>query len=254
MTTISIITTVRNGAATITRTLDSVAALMGTVPDVEIIQHIITDSVSTDNTQAAVMDWLSRHPGYPLEWISEPDLGIYDGMNKGIARARGDWIGIINADDGYAPDALRHYARHLDKIAILHGQLRVVSEVDPEGRIVGKTNYNPKKHFQPMRKMAAQHPTCLVPRVVYEKVGAFQSVFKLSGDYEFLLRAHLRGIEFHYIPQVLAIFSKGGVSDQQTVRAWREMLAAQLIHRRNTMAAVLDYAWKCAKFALRKRD
>jgi glycosyltransferase involved in cell wall biosynthesis len=247
MKTISIVTTVFNGAHTIATTLDSVAALIGSVPGVEVVQHIITDGGSKDNTHQVVMDWLAAHPDYPLEWYSEPDLGIYDGMNKGIMRARGDWIGIINADDAYAPNALRHYAPYLHEEVILHGQLLV------DGRVVGPQQYKPTKHFRPMRKMAAQHPTCFVPRSVYQKVGLFQNAFRLSGDYEFLLRAHLRGVKFHYVPAVIAHFAKGGASGQHTIRAWREMLAAQLLNRRSTVAAVADYAWKRVKFALRKR-
>jgi len=241
MTTISFVTAVRNGGATITRCLDSVAALAGSVPGVSVVQYVVIDGLSTDDTVQKVQAWRAAHPGSPLELVSEADLGIYDAMNKGIRRCHGEWIGIINADDWYAPDALRHYQPYFSENAILHGQLNV------DGRVVGTDRYNPAKHFRPMRQMAAQHPTCFVPRQVYEKFGLFQTSFRLAGDFEFLLRCHLRGVAFHYVPQVIAHFSKGGATDQQTVRSWREVMAAQILHGRRTAPALWDYVKRRCK-------
>lgn len=252
MTTISIVTPVRNGAATLARTLDSVAALAGSVPGVNVIQHIIIDGLSTDDTVSVVQNWWAAHPESPLEIIREADLGIYDAMNKGIQRARGEWIGIINADDWYAPDALRHYQSYFSENAILHGQQNVADHRFPHGRIVGTNNYNAAKDFRPMRQMAGQHPTCFVPRAVYENVGLFQTSFRLAGDFEFLLRAHQRGVAFRYVPHVIAHFSKGGISDQQTARAWREVMAAQIMHGRAPFSALLDYCSKPLKYNFKR--
>lgn len=99
---LSIITATYNSSATLEDTILSVAAQR--YPDVE---HIVIDGASTDGTQTI----LSRYQKYLTSWVSEPDRGMYDAMNKGIARATGDVIGILNSDDIYA------HNRVLEKIA-----------------------------------------------------------------------------------------------------------------------------------------
>jgi len=88
--TVTVITVVRNGSAFILQTINSVHDQ--TYP---FFEHIVIDGASTDGTQAVISS--ASHP--QLQWISEPDLGIYDAMNKGIARASGEWILFLGADD-----------------------------------------------------------------------------------------------------------------------------------------------------------
>ena len=94
---VSVITVVRNAAATITATLDSVRAQR----QVD-IEHVIVDGTSSDGT----LDILKAHQHDQLRWISEPDQGIYDAMNKGIDLAKGEWLLFLGADDVLADPAV----------------------------------------------------------------------------------------------------------------------------------------------------
>ena len=100
--TFSIVTVCRNAEQSIRKTVESVQHQVGVEGETE---HIVIDGVSTDGT-------LRTLAGFPhLRVVSEPDAGIYDAMNKGVGLARGDYVGILNADDWYEPDALQAVAR-----------------------------------------------------------------------------------------------------------------------------------------------
>ncbi|MFZ2308064.1 MAG: glycosyltransferase family 2 protein [Rhodoferax sp.] len=96
---VSVVTVVRNGGETILSTIDSVR--QQSLSDIE---HVIVDGVSSDNT----IEQIRAHQHERLRWISEPDLGIYDAMNKGIAMARGEWILFLGADDQLADSGVLH--------------------------------------------------------------------------------------------------------------------------------------------------
>jgi len=223
---VSIITVVLNGVGTIERCLDSVWRQRE-----HVLEHIVVDGGSHDGT----VDILSRHaaqqPGF-LHFTSEPDQGIADGFNKGIQRVQGDWVGLLNADDWYEDGALAMLAAHMDRDVILHGRMRLHDPETGASRESGRLDYDPARHFRPLETMPAQHPTCFVPRSVYQRVGSFNTDFHLAMDYEFLLRAHLDGVEFHYLPEVITNFNVSGASAQGGSAARREMMEAQILHLR----------------------
>ena len=97
---ISIITATYNSERTLRNTLDSVLR-----QDYHGYEHIIIDGGSTDNTLAIIREYEPRFAGH-LRWISEPDHGIYDAMNKGIRMAKGEVVGILNSDDFYASNSV----------------------------------------------------------------------------------------------------------------------------------------------------
>jgi hypothetical protein len=121
-------------------------------------------------------------------------------------------------------------AAMLDGPVILHGRTRLYNPATGTARESGPLDYRPERDFRPLERMPAQHPTCFVPRAVYDRVGLFNPGFRLAMDYEFLLRCHLAGIGFRYLPIVIANFSRAGASSQQAARARREMVAAQILH------------------------
>src|SRR5262245_18126722 len=100
----SVISPVRNQAAYLTETLDTVAAL--TVPH----EHVVMDGASDDGT----VDLLKARDDESLVWVSEPDEGQTDAVNKGFARARGDLLSWVNGDDAYVPDAVDRAIAFLD--------------------------------------------------------------------------------------------------------------------------------------------
>jgi len=250
---LSIITPVLNGAATLPRCLDAVAAWGPAV-----IEHWIIDGGSTDGTQALVQQRIDAQPaGGPLRLLSEPDRGIADAWNKGLRRVSGDWVGIVNADDWYEPEALAPLLPVLQSLpagqeVIVHGRTRLHDPISGAARESGPLVWIPEKHFRPLEKMPAQHPTCFVPRATYQRIGGFNESFRIAMDYEFLLRAHLAGVQFHYLPQVITNFSKGGVSDRQVARSQREVLAAKILHRNQVLGPVWEHFQLLRRNAMRR--
>ncbi|MHB8845082.1 MAG: glycosyltransferase family 2 protein [Nitrospirota bacterium] len=207
--TVSIITVVRNGASTIRDCLTSVASQ--TYP----VEHIIIDGGSTDETLKIV----GEYP-HVAHVVSEPDRGIYDAMNKGIARTTGDVIGILNADDLYADrDVVATIAAEFRArpVQSVFGDLVYVNRGDVN-RIV---RYYRSARCTPDRfayGWMPAHPTFYVKRACYEQYGVFKTDYHIASDFELLARFLGRHrITYRYIPQVLIKMRAGGVS----TKSWR---------------------------------
>lgn len=178
---ISIITATYNSEATIKDTLESVNAQ--TYPNIE---HIIVDGASKDNT----LDLVKKYGKRVSLIISEPDKGIYDAMNKGIKAATGDVIGILNSDDFYANNSI------VEKIAdifkhigcdSLFGNLDFVAEKNPN-KIIRHWKSSPFIQGSFIKGWHPPHPTFFVRSEIYEKYGNFDTSFKVSADFELMLR------------------------------------------------------------------
>ena len=211
---ISIITVAFNAADTIADTLNSVASQ--TYGDIE---HILVDGASTDTT----LDVVKRHGKHLSHLISEPDQGIYDAMNKGIKRATGDIIGLLNADDVYRDETI--ITKVVDtmnsgRLDALYGDVLFFSDDEPEKT---KRRYR-SNHFSP-DKIAwgwmPAHPSLFLRHSVYERVGLFKTDYVIAGDYEFVARAfHGGDLRHRYLPEVLVKMRIGGVS----TGGWRNSL------------------------------
>jgi len=170
------------------------------------IEYIIIDGGSTDNT----LQIIKKYDSTINHWISEPDNGIYDAMNKGIKKATGDYIGILNSDDFYEPDALQIMVDEIKKAPeadILFGDLFMINEYLSEKQLQtcmrGKNLEN---------GFSIWHPTTFVRREVYNKFGLFDTSYKIAADYELLLRFRKRKCHFKYINQAITNFREGGIS------------------------------------------
>jgi len=201
---VSVITVVFNGAGHLRGAIDSVQAQ--TYPDVE---HIVIDGGSTDGT-IEILRAYDRRIDY---WVSEPDTGIYDAMNKGIRASTGALVGILNADDRYTPYAVERAVHALSdaKIGYCYGWMRLV---DVQGQDCGLAKPVPRQLFgkRVLRETPLFHPTMFVRRSVYETLGGFDSRLTLAGDFEFIARIHAAGVVGVEIPEVLAEFRLGGSS------------------------------------------
>ncbi|MBR2373030.1 MAG: glycosyltransferase [Lentisphaeria bacterium] len=197
---ISIITVCYNSAKTIRRTFESV--LNQTFTDYE---YIVVDGNSKDGTLDIIKEYEPKFNGR-MRWISEPDNGIYDAMNKGIRMAQGEIIGIINSDDYYEFDALQNIAAYSDRKAdVYYGMCR---QLDEQGEItVIRSN-----HIR-LKNRGMLHPACFVSRDAYDKFGLFDLQYKIAADYELLLRFFEAGAGFVPVDSILANFSSGGISD-----------------------------------------
>lgn len=199
---VSIVTVVFNGAASLERTIQSV--LGQGLPDIE---YLIIDGGSTDGT----LDIIRRYDDRLAYWVSEKDKGIYDAMNKGIALCRGEWVGMINADDAYADGAV---GMAMDEAAkhpganIIHGDISI--HYPNGGNKVKRAKLSGflLKYWE----MVLNHPSFFVRRSYYAE-HPFDPAFRVSGDHLWTLRAWLEDpAQFVHVPQVLAHFSAGGAS------------------------------------------
>ena len=178
---VSIITIAFNSAQTIRDTLTSVLS-----QSYSNIEYIIIDGASNDATVRIVKEYEPMFNGR-LKWVSEPDKGLYDAMNKGIKMATGDVIGILNSDDlFYDSNVLRDIALAFDENTdALFGNLYFVKSDDVHCIVrawKGSTYSSFKKGWHPA------HPTFYVRREVYEKYGGFDTSFDVSADFELMLR------------------------------------------------------------------
>jgi glycosyltransferase involved in cell wall biosynthesis len=203
---ISIITACYNSSATVRDTLNSIAA-----QDYKQIEHIIVDGASTDDTLKIVDEF-----AHVARVISEKDKGIYDAMNKGIALAKGDIIGILNSDDVYTGnDVISRVIKEFENknTDAVYADLQYVRYDDLEKvtRTWHSGNFSKRKFYF---GWMPPHPTFFVRRHVYEKIGNFNCSLRSAADYEFMLRALLRN-DFHacYIPKVLVKMRVGGMSN-----------------------------------------
>lgn len=204
---ISIITVSLNSVHTIRGTIQSV--LNQNYPNIE---FIVVDGSSQDGT----VEIIKSYKNIIDQYISEPDDGIYDAMNKGIRMATGDVIGILNSDDIYADyDILSKVAYTFYKQGVdsVYGDLCYVAEDNPF-RITRywKSGVYRKSKF--LKGWMVPHPTFFVRREVYEKYGLFDPSFRFAGDYELILRLlYKNDISTYYIPQVMVVMRMGGVSN-----------------------------------------
>ncbi|MFN8397400.1 MAG: glycosyltransferase family 2 protein [Bacteroidia bacterium] len=204
---ISIITVSYNAAATIRDTIESVMAQDH--PDVE---YIIVDGGSKDGTMDIVREYSDRMG----KVVSERDQGIYDAMNKGVAMATGDVVGILNSDDFYTDGkVLSDVARLLESsgATCLIGDLVIVHPEHPD-RI---QRYYSSEGFSLSwfeHGDMPPHPTFFVRRELYERHGNFEKSYRITADYDLMLRMmHLGKEPWVRLPRVMVTMRGGGNSN-----------------------------------------
>lgn len=209
--TISIITVCYNSRATLPDTLSSVASQVGVQ-----LQHVLVDGGSTDGTVALIETYAQEHS--EIVWISEKDQGLYDAMNKGLARCTGDIIGLLNADDFYCRnDALKLVA---EKFAVenpdaLYADLNYV-DAHHTDRLVRRWKSGSYHHNSFLWGWMPPHPTFFVRKEIYEQLGGFRLDMGSAADYELMLRfIHKNQIKLGYLPQTIIHMRAGGVSNKQ---------------------------------------
>lgn len=203
---ISIITVVRNNKKTIKDAIESV--LGQTYKDIE---YIIIDGASTDGTVKVVKSYGDKIS----KFLSEPDCGLYDAMNKGIALASGDVVGILNSDDFYIDNGvIERVVKEFEKsqAGSVFADLVYVKS-DNLNKVV---RYYDSSHFTPQRfayGWMPAHPTFFVRRWVYEKYGLFRTDLKIAADFDILARfLYTHKISYSYMKEVLVKMRLGGVS------------------------------------------
>lgn len=182
-------------------------------------EHIVIDGGSRDGTA----DLLRAHSAELAYWVSEPDKGIADAWNKGLARARGSLVGILNADDMYHPETLAIVAAALrpEERALTYGITRWF-ESDPAGAFSESSlAFDPEKLAYGFGFL---HTTCFVPRRIYDEIGGFDTRYRIAIDSDFLLRCHFRGVGFRQAGNI-TYMRTGGLSQRRQTQAYLEYLS-----------------------------
>mgnify|MGYP006076921201 CR=1 FL=1 len=204
---ISIITVVYNGAKTLEQTIQSV--INQTYNNIE---YIIIDGGSTDGT----LDIIKEYENHISQWVSEPDKGLYDAMNKGISKAKGLLVGMINSDDWYEDNAVEliadAYQKHSEK-RIFHGDRFDVLENGSKS----VRKFHPSKFKFLYYGMTYNHPSMFIHRDIYKK--CFYNInLRALSDYEFVLKQFLKNKNsFHYVPVAYVNYRLDGISASETL-------------------------------------
>lgn len=211
---VSIITVCFNSAKTIRDTIESV--LSQDYPDIE---YIVIDGGSSDETLAIVKEYADRIAVI----ISERDRGIYDAMNKGVALANGDIVGMLNSDDVYINEhAVSELMQtmHASKADSVFADLVIVDPLD----LSKVLRYYDSSYFTPNKfrfGWMPAHPTFFVKKSLYDKVGPYSLDYKISADYEMLIRLlWVEGASYAYLRKPMVRMRHGGTSTSGLSRNW----------------------------------
>ncbi len=203
---ISIITVCFNSQATIRDTIESV--INQTYPNIE---YIIVDGASTDNTLAIIDEYKANVSAL----ISEPDEGIYDAMNKGVALATGDFVGILNSDDLFINNnVIKELVEFLCKNPGLDGSYADLVFVKRDNINVVTRMYS-SKIFSPAKirfGIMCPHPTLYVRKGLYERLGYYDTRYLIAADFELITRFIMRGANMARFAAVMVKMREGGIS------------------------------------------
>jgi glycosyltransferase len=205
---ISVITAVYNGVDTVGDSLES--TLAQDYPQVEVV---LVDGASTDGTVELLESYRQR----VATFVSEPDKGIYDALNKGIRLCTGDIVGFLHADDVFASvDALSHVAKAFQDPSVdaVYGDLVYVRR-DQLGSVVRQWRAGQCTRSRLKRGWMPPHPTFYVRRSVYERLGSFDTDYRIAADYDSIVRfLFVAAIKTAYVPRTLVRMRVGGISNR----------------------------------------
>ena len=174
-------------------------------------EWVVQDGGSSDGT----IEWLKSLTDPRINWVSGPDNGIYDALNRALSRTSGEWIGLLHSDDVYPNNSvLKHvYDGSLGKDAV-YGDLQYVQAHDLTKVLrYWKSGFFEKKMIR--RGWMPPHPTLFLRKSLYERVGFFDTQFKIAADYDFILRVfQIPDVKVNYLPTVLMLMRQGGASSK----------------------------------------
>lgn len=205
---VSIITITYNSAQTVEETIKTV--VMQDYPEIE---YLIIDGRSKDKT----LEIVNKYSDKISKIVSEKDKGLYDALNKGIAHATGDVIGMLHSDDLYAnATVISNVMKKFNEDPTLEGvyaDLVFVNrkDINKPMRVWKSGEYTPGSF---LKGWMPPHPTFFVRKEVYEKFGGFNTNLKLSADYELMLRfIHKHEIKIAYLKETIVKMRMGGISN-----------------------------------------
>lgn len=233
---LTVVTPAFNSAATLRDCLESVRA-----QDYPHIEHIVIDGGSQDDTVSILKE-------YGVAYVSERDAGIYDAFNKGVRKASGEIVHILNSDDRYAANDCVSAVMSLmqeQRLDLCHGYAEQVTAAGQHFRRIGKD----LTRRELLAKMRVAHPATFIARSVYAQYGDYSVGFKIAADHDFLLRIWDK-VKVGFLPKTLVRMRVGGVSTSQFVRSYRESMAAAIINGHAPFRAYVRYNYEIGKNAL----
>ena len=240
---VSVITICLNAEKTIEQTIQSVIN-----QTYNSIEYLIIDGGSMDST----LDIIRKYDNRIDYWVSEPDDGTSDAINKGIQMSRGELIGILCADDFYERNAvetiIENYSAATPKI--YHGDMMRIDADTCEKTFLVKPPEDLRRLCQ---GCAVNTAATFVDRRIFEKHGLFSSDYKLANDHDFLLRVFLAGVKFEYIPQNITFMREGGMSQKHYIRTCRERFNLSVKHGYLVPKALFVFLITVVKKAVERR-
>lgn len=229
---ITIITAVYKSAETVGQAIASVAGQSH-----RNIEHLIIEGASGDDSLAEVQ--AAAHDRMVV--TSEPDTGIYDALNKGIGRAVGDVIGLVHADDYLAhEDVLADIATAFSdpQVEAVYGDLDYVSKADTS-RVIRHWSSGPYLADRLAQGWMPPHPTLYLRRSVFDRIGVYDTRYRIAADYDFVLRyfSETRAQPV-YLPQVLVKMRVGGESNRSLGRVIRKSREDYAALRQNQIGGI----------------
>jgi glycosyltransferase involved in cell wall biosynthesis len=238
---VSVITVCFNASSSLTATIDSLSKQTSSN-----YEFIIIDGGSTD----ATLELLQKHNNLIDKWISGPDQGIYDAMNKGAALARGTYLAFLNADDSYLTDTIAQVEKYLQysQPAVLHGNIIKIREIDKQ---IYEREEQPQPELMP-QGMGIFHPATFVKKEAFVAAGGYDRSYQLAADYALFLHLWQSGFSFEHLDGPLAYFSLGGASNDGC-GTYAEAVDIQKKYNTGYASQTQKLFWKCRrKKALRQ--
>ncbi len=206
-------------------------------------EHIVIDGASSDGT----LGLLQRHRAQFSTLISEPDGGIYDALNKGVARAQGDVIGFLHGDDAFANDqVLARVSAAFDDphVNMVYGDLQYVRRQHTD-EVVRHWAAGPFDPSQLRAGWMPPHPTVYLRREVYERLGNFDTQYRIAADYDHMLRVFADpALHCAYLPEVMVRMRTGGISNRSIGSMLRKSAEDLHILRRHELGGLASLLMK----------
>ena len=250
---ISIITSCYNRVSTIRGAIESVLAQ--DYPDIE---YIIVDGASTDGSVEVIRDAIEGHEDR-VKFISEPDHGMYEAINKGIRMATGDYIGLVHSDDFlYSSHTISDIAKRLEKTHadFLYGDGLFVNAENTD-KVVRKWIGGTYRLWKVRHGWLPLHPTCYIRREVMEKLGGYDESYMIAADTDLLVRYLLDNhVKTDYLKKYIVRMRMGGMSTDNSRRAkmWKEDIRVYSSHgfKHVTLTKIEKMLWKVPQFVMAK--
>jgi len=205
---VSVITAIRNCGEFLESNIDSVHS-----QSYSNIEHIIIDAGSNDAT-TAIMD---ANRSKIAHYVSEKDRGIYDGINKGLRLATGDVIAMLNGDDIYVDENVINdivNAFENSGTDAVYGDIVYVNKIDTN-KVIRYWRAGEGDRAKILSGWMPPHPALFIKKEIYDKYGLFNTNFKISADYEIILRfLYMHRISMYYMHRLCVKMRTGGISNR----------------------------------------